>query len=115
MNLMRILKNLIFLSLLAGASVAGFKYWETSIKPYESTENTYLKAHMSLISPRESGYVKSVHFENNQTVNAGDLLVTIDDASKAWRPTNSLRKATSMPNMPTSRALKLTWIGRSRI
>lgn len=80
MNLMRILKSLIFLSLLAGTSVAGFKYWETSIKPYESTENTYLKAHMSLISPRESGYVKSVHFENNQTVNAGDLLVTIDDA-----------------------------------
>lgn len=80
MNLMRILKSLIFLLLLAGASLAGFKYWETRIKPYESTENTYLKAHMSLISPRESGYVKSVHFENNQTVKAGDLLVTIDDA-----------------------------------
>lgn len=80
MNLMRILKTSILLLLLVGASVAGFKYWETSIKPYESTENTYLKAHMSLISPRESGYVKSVHFENNQTVKAGDLLVTIDDA-----------------------------------
>ena len=80
MNLMRILKSLIFLLLLAGASLAGFKYWKTRIKPYESTENTYLKAHMSLISPRESGYVKSVHFENNQTVKAGDLLVTIDDA-----------------------------------
>ena len=80
MNPMRTLKTLIALSLLAGGSLAGFRYWQTEIKPYESTENTYLKAHMSLISPRESGYVKSVHFENNQTVKAGELLVTIDDA-----------------------------------
>jgi membrane fusion protein (multidrug efflux system) len=83
MSLMRILKTIFFLSLLAGTSVVGFNYWETHIKPYESTENTYLKAHMSLISPRESGYVKSVHFENNQSVKAGDLLVTIDDAAEA--------------------------------
>ncbi len=52
----------------------------TPFSPFESTDNTYLKAHMSLISPREAGYVQSVHFENNQKVRAGDLLVVIDDA-----------------------------------
>jgi membrane fusion protein (multidrug efflux system) len=34
---------------------------------------------MSLISPKESGYVKEVLFEDNQTVKPGDLLVVIDD------------------------------------
>ena len=74
------LKQLLLLSLAVGAAAGGFAYWRTAIHPYESTDNTYLKAHMTLISPRESGYVKSVHFENNQKVQAGDLLVVIDDA-----------------------------------
>lgn len=77
---MRIPKLLLTLVLLAVAAAGGFHYWRTAIHPYESTDNTYLKAHMALISPRESGYVKSVHFENNQKVQPGDLLVVIDDA-----------------------------------
>lgn len=77
---MRIPKLLLTLVLLAVAAAGGFHYWRTAVHPYESTDNTYLKAHMALISPRESGYVKSVHFENNQKVQPGDLLVVIDDA-----------------------------------
>lgn len=77
---MRILKRLLILIVLAAAVFGAYRYWKTAIHPYESTENTYLKAHMSLISPRESGYVKSVNFENNQAVKPGDLLVVIDDA-----------------------------------
>lgn len=55
-------------------------WWRLWIWPYESTENSYLKAHMTQISPRESGYVEKVLFEDNQKVAAGDLLVVIDDA-----------------------------------
>lgn len=77
---MRIPKLLLTLVLLVVATAGGFHYWRTAVHPYESTDNTYLKAHMALISPRESGYVKSVHFENNQKVQPGDLLVVIDDA-----------------------------------
>jgi len=77
---MRIPKLLLTLVLLVMATAGGFHYWRTAVHPYESTDNTYLKAHMALISPRESGYVKSVHFENNQKVQPGDLLVVIDDA-----------------------------------
>ena len=77
---MRFLKTLLILAMLSGAAYGGFRYWYTAIRPYESTDNTYLKAHMTLISPRESGYVKSVHFVNNQAVKPGDLLVVIDDA-----------------------------------
>lgn len=77
---MRILKIFLMLSLVLGAAAGGYWYWQEAFRPFESTDNTYLKAHMSLISPREAGYVQSVHFENNQKVRAGDLLVVIDDA-----------------------------------
>ncbi|MEY4683953.1 MAG: hypothetical protein RLZ25_412 [Pseudomonadota bacterium] len=55
-------------------------WWRLSVWPYETTENSYLKAHMTQVSPRESGYVQEVLFEDNQKVAAGDLLVVIDDA-----------------------------------
>lgn len=57
-----------------------FLWWRLSVWPYETTENSYLKAHMTQVSPRESGYVQEVRFEDNQKVAAGDLLVVIDDA-----------------------------------
>ncbi len=72
-------KSIIISLLIAGSGALGFIYWQIAIAPFESTDNTYLKAHMTLISPRESGYVTGVHFENNQRVHPGDLLVTIDD------------------------------------
>lgn len=55
-------------------------WWRLSVWPYESTENSYLKAHMTQISPRESGYIEKVLFEDNQKVAGGDVLVVIDDA-----------------------------------
>ena len=71
----------LLMGLLLTVLVAGvLLYWWMAIHPFESTDNTYLKAHMTLISPRESGYVKSVHFENNHAVQSGDLLVVIDEA-----------------------------------
>jgi membrane fusion protein (multidrug efflux system) len=73
--------KLFYITLLSlGTLTLGFAGWWFLFHPYESTDNTYLKAHMTLISPRESGYVKSVLFENNQKVRPGDLLVVIDDA-----------------------------------
>jgi len=61
------------------ALAAGILYWLKAIHPFETTDNAYLKAHISLISPKETGYVKAVLFEDNQKVMPGDLLVVIDD------------------------------------
>jgi len=58
---------------------AGIVYWLKAIHPFETTDNTYLKSHLSLISPKETGYVMEVLFEDNQKVMPGDLLVVIDD------------------------------------
>ncbi len=61
------------------AIAAGILYWLKAIHPFETTDNAYLKAHTSLISPKETGYVREVLFQDNQKVMPGDLLVVIDD------------------------------------
>ena len=45
----------------------------------ESTDNAQLDADIVPIRSSISGYIKEVHFEDNQMVKKGDLLVTIDD------------------------------------
>lgn len=72
------LKTALLVFLVLMVATAGILYWLTAIHPFESTDNAYLKAHSTLISPKETGYVKEVVFEDNQTVKAGDLLVIID-------------------------------------
>lgn len=73
-------KQLVFIALALVLGVALVLWWRLSVWPFESTENSYLKAHMTQVSPRESGYVEEVLFQDNQRVAAGDLLVVIDDA-----------------------------------
>ena len=73
------LKTILILLILTSATVVGIVYWLKAIHPFETTDNTYLKAHLSVISPKETGYVKEVLFEDNQQVRPGDLLVVIDD------------------------------------
>lgn len=72
-------KTVLISLVLLAAIAAGILYWLRAIHPYETTDNAYLKAHISLISPKETGYVKEVLFEDNQKVMPGDLLVVIDD------------------------------------
>lgn len=71
--------HLFIASMVLIAAAGGLVYWLKAIHPFETTDNAYLKSHMSLISPKESGYVKDVLFEDNQRVKAGDVLVVIDD------------------------------------
>lgn len=69
--------SLALLALCSSMAVAG--YWWQEIHPFESTDNAYLKAHISLISPKETGYVADVLFKDNQKVSPGDLLVLIEN------------------------------------
>lgn len=71
--------HLFTITLILISAAGGLFYWFKAIHPFESTDNAYLKSHMSLISPKETGYVKDVLFEDNQRVKAGDVLVVIDD------------------------------------
>jgi membrane fusion protein (multidrug efflux system) len=72
-------KKILIIALILTASAGGVFYWLQAVHPYESTDNAYLKAHTSLISPKESGYIKEVLFQDNQLVAQGDVLAVIDD------------------------------------
>lgn len=72
-------KPLLILLLCLIVPAAGTAYWWWAVHPFESTDNAYLKAHLTLVSPKEMGYVSAVLFQDNQPVKPGDVLVLIDD------------------------------------
>lgn len=69
--------KLVFIGLLA-VVIVGFIVFFTG-GGTESTDNAQLDADIVPIRTSVSGYVKEVHFTDNQMVKKGDLLVTIDD------------------------------------
>ncbi len=62
------------LALLAAAAYFAWKYFNT----YESTDDAQIDGHINAISARINGYVSEVPVEDEQYVNAGDVLVRID-------------------------------------
>ncbi len=46
---------------------------------HEQTDDAQIKANMSAIIPRVGGYIEKVYVSDNQMVNAGDTLFTIDN------------------------------------
>ncbi|WP_332119732.1 HlyD family secretion protein [Azorhizobium caulinodans] len=63
---------------LAGAAVWGYHYWTVG-RFQVSTDNAYVGADISIIAPKVSGYIASVPLVANSHVNAGDMLVKLDD------------------------------------
>jgi membrane fusion protein (multidrug efflux system) len=63
---------------LAGAADFGYGYLTTG-RYLESTDDAYVKADSTIISPKVSGYIAQVLVGDNQPVKAGQLLARIDD------------------------------------
>lgn len=61
-----------------GAGWAGFEYM-TAWRFQVSTDNAYVGADIALIAPKVAGYVASVPVTANAHVQAGDVLVQLDD------------------------------------
>jgi len=69
------------LALLAGTAAGayyGHGYWTTG-RYLESTDDAFVKADSTIISPKVSGYIAQVLVGDNQPVKAGELLARIDD------------------------------------
>jgi membrane fusion protein (multidrug efflux system) len=66
---------------LTGASWFGYHWWTTG-RFIVSTDDAYVGADYTAISPRISGYVRSVEAETNKSVKAGDPLITLDDSDE---------------------------------
>lgn len=58
--------------------VTGIIYFINAAK-YETTDNAQLDADIISIKSSVSGYVKTIHFKDNEQVKKGQLLITIDD------------------------------------
>lgn len=57
--------------------VAGVAYWLYA-RQYESTDDAFIDADITQVSPKVVAYVQKVHVEGNQFVHHGDLLVELD-------------------------------------
>ena len=66
------------LALLGGAAWYGYGYW-TDGRFMISTDDAYVEADMSFVSPKISGYVATVPVSENDHVTAGEPLVYMDD------------------------------------
>ncbi|MFT3809829.1 MAG: HlyD family secretion protein [Micropepsaceae bacterium] len=72
---------LIAIAVLAVGAVGYFGISYLTYGQYiESTDDAYVKADTAAIAARVNGYVAKVQVADNQTVQAGDVLVTIDNA-----------------------------------
>jgi len=58
-------------------SIFGVRYWLYA-RSHETTDDAFIDAHITQVSPKVSGYVAKVYVESNQLVNKGDLLAEID-------------------------------------
>jgi membrane fusion protein (multidrug efflux system) len=63
---------------IAGAGDFGYGYWTTG-RYLETTDDAYVKADSTIVSPKVSGYLSAVLVGDNQKVKAGQLLARIDD------------------------------------
>ena len=63
---------------IGGAADFGYGYFTTG-RYLESTDDAYVKADSTIVSPRVSGYLADVLVGDNQPVTAGQLLARIDD------------------------------------
>jgi membrane fusion protein (multidrug efflux system) len=73
----RAVKLVVLLALLVVAGAGAKQLWDY-LDSYESTDDAQIEGHLNNISSRISGTVTAVHFENNQRVTAGELLVELD-------------------------------------
>ena len=73
----------IFLASVGAAAILGGGlfgwHWLTVGRFLQSTDDAYIQADISVISPRVAGYIRAVRVVDNQRVHAGDVLYVIDD------------------------------------
>ncbi len=69
-------------TLILAAGIAGLAataiYWWTHGQYLVSTNNAYVHAEITTVSARLDGFIAEIHVHDNQTVQSGELLATID-------------------------------------
>jgi membrane fusion protein (multidrug efflux system) len=88
----RILLPVVLLGALCVAGWFGSEWWSTG-RFMISTDDAYVRADTATMSAKISGYIGTVAVHNNQSVQAGDVLVTLDDGDYRLAVEAAQRKA----------------------
>lgn len=64
--------------------IGGLLWWQGKQR-WETTDNAFVQADTTLVSPQLAGYVAEVLVSDNQRVEAGQVLVRLDDADQRAR------------------------------
>jgi membrane fusion protein (multidrug efflux system) len=74
----RVVIMAVLLAALVGGGYEGYGWW-TNGRFMVSTDDAYVQADITILAAKASGYVASVEVENNQRVEAGQVIARLDD------------------------------------
>lgn len=78
-RIIRLASAVLVLGLAGAAGFHGWNWWKNA-RDRESTDNAYVRADITAVSPKVPGYVGAVLVDDNEIVDAGAVLVRIDDS-----------------------------------
>ena len=104
---------------LGALAVAAYGYhWLTVGRFIESTDDAYVGGDITVIAPKVAGFIQQVTVTDNQRVNAGDLLVKLDDrdyaAALARAEAAAQAQRATLDNLDATRRLQLAVIAQAR-
>jgi membrane fusion protein (multidrug efflux system) len=79
MKLKSVFFSVVFIAAISGAGSYGASWWKVN-KYLVSTDNAYIRGHVSVISALVTGEIEEVHVLNNDAVRAGQPLVSFKPA-----------------------------------
>lgn len=71
----RVVFPIVFIAFLFGCII----YGAIHAKYYQSTDDAFIEGRMISVAPKVAGHVEKMHFDDNDYVKKGDLLIEIDD------------------------------------
>src|ERR1700746_4089743 len=99
--------------LLLGGLAGGWYWWEVG-RFIESTDDAFVQADISAVSPKIQGYVREVRVSDNQLVKAGHVRVVIDHpdflSSVDHAHANTAEKRAAIAMLETRRTWQLAVI-----
>jgi membrane fusion protein, multidrug efflux system len=92
-------------------------HWLTVGRFIESTDDAYVGGDITVIAPKVAGFIEQVAVTDNQRVNAGDLLVKLDDrdykAALARAEAAADAQRATLANLDATRRLQLAVIAQA--
>ena len=116
-------RTLLFAAILGGLILVGAASFWVYSRTYESTDDAQVDGHLIGITARIDGDVKAVHVEENQSVQAGDVLVELDprdyevamDQARAQLLKAQAGERAENPNLPITQNTSETSVSTSPV